>query len=34
MSPETVDKLKEVFTPIAAKIGEGAQFGWEVVFKD
>lgn len=33
MNPETIDKLKEVFTPIAQKIGEGTQFGWEAVLK-
>jgi len=30
---QTIDKLKEVFEPIAEKIGQGAQFGWEVVMK-
>ena len=30
---QTIDKLKEVFQPIADKIGQGAQFGWEVVLR-
>ena len=31
MNEETLTKLQEIFTPVAQKIGEGAQFGWEVV---
>ena len=30
---QTIDKLKEVFTPIADKIGQGAEFGWEIVVR-
>lgn len=33
MSDETLDKLKVAFEPVAQKIGEGAQFGWEVVLR-
>ncbi len=33
MTPETITKLQEVFAPIAAKIGQGAEFGWEVVMR-
>lgn len=33
MSPEIIEQLKEVFTPVAMKIGEGAEFGWVVVMK-
>ena len=30
---ETLDKLKEVFTPVAEKIGQSAQYGWDVVIQ-
>ena len=30
---QTIDKLKEVFAPIAEKIGQGAEFGWQIVVK-
>ena|SRR3990167_6807207 len=30
---ETINKLKEVFAPVAEKIGQGAQYGWEIVLK-
>lgn len=30
---ETINQLKEVFAPVAAKIGVGAQYGWEVVVR-
>jgi ABC-type polysaccharide/polyol phosphate export permease len=30
---QTIEKLKEVFAPIAEKIGQGAQYGWEIVIK-
>ena len=33
MSEDIITQLKEVFTPIASKIGEGAEFGWIVVVK-
>lgn len=33
MNTEIIDKLKEVMTPIAEKIGEGAEFGWITVLK-
>ena len=33
MNPETIEKIKEVFAPIADKIGQGSQYGWEVVMK-
>lgn len=33
MSEDIITQLKEVMTPIALKIGEGAEFGWEVVMK-
>lgn len=33
MNPETIEKLKEVFAPIALKIGEGAEYGWTVIIK-
>lgn len=33
MNEDIIVKLQEVFTPIAAKIGEGAEFGWEVIMK-
>jgi len=28
-----VEELKTVFAPVAAKIGEGAEFGWDVVLR-
>ena len=31
MNPETITKLQEIMAPVASKIGEGAEFGWEVV---
>lgn len=33
MNPETVIAIKEALTPIAEKIGQGAEFGWEVVVR-
>lgn len=33
MNPETIEKIKEVMLPVAEKIGQGAQFGWEVVLR-
>jgi len=30
---QIIEQLKEVFTPIAAKIGQGAEFGWEIVIR-
>lgn len=30
---ETIDAIKEALTPIADKIGQGAEFGWEVVVR-
>jgi len=30
---QTIDKLKEVMLPVAEKIGQTAQYGWEVVVK-
>src|SRR4030042_5744446 len=30
---EIINKLQEVFTPVAQKIGEGAEFGWDVVMR-
>lgn len=31
MTPETIDQLKELFAPVAEKIGEGAGAGWDVL---
>jgi len=31
MTPETVSAIQKALEPIAAKIGQGAQFGWETV---
>ncbi len=31
MSPDTVQAIQTALAPVAAKIGEGAQYGWEVV---
>jgi hypothetical protein len=33
MNTETVDAIKDALVPIAAKIGQGAEFGWSVVVK-
>lgn len=33
MNPETITKLQEIMSPVAQKIGEGAEFGWSVVIK-
>lgn len=33
MNEQTLEKLKEIFTPIASKIGQTADFGWEVVMR-
>lgn len=33
MNPETINAIKEALTPIAEKIGQGAEFGWEVVLR-
>ena len=33
MNEQTITQLKEFFTPVAEKVGEGAEFGWEVVMK-
>lgn len=33
MSPETVDAIQKALQPVADKIGQGAQFGWEVVLR-
>lgn len=30
---ELITKLQEVFAPVAAKIGTGAEYGWMVVMK-
>ena len=31
MTPETVKAVADAFAPVAQKIGEGAQYGWQVV---
>ncbi len=33
MSPETVQAIQTALAPVAEKIGQGAQFGWESVLK-
>lgn len=33
MSDNTITKLQQIFAPIAAKIGQGAQYGWDVVMR-
>lgn len=33
MSPETVQAIQKALEPIAAKIGQGAQYGWAIVVK-
>lgn len=31
MNADTINAIKEAFVPIAEKIGQGADYGWEVV---
>ena len=31
MSPDTVSAIANAFAPVAAKIGQGAQYGWDIV---
>jgi hypothetical protein len=33
MTPETIQAIKEALQPVAAKIGQGTEFGWEVVVR-
>ena len=33
MDTETIDKLEEVFAPVAERIGQGAEFGYSVVLR-
>jgi len=33
MNQEIIDQLKGIFTPVAEKIGQGAEFGYEVVIR-
>lgn len=33
MNTETIKQISAVFQPVAEKIGQGAQYGWEVVLK-
>lgn len=33
MNQETVNAIKEALVPVAEKIGQGAEFGWEVVVR-
>lgn len=33
MNPETINAIKEALAPIAAKIGQGAEYGWEIVMR-
>lgn len=33
MSPETINAIKDALAPIAAKIGQGAIYGWDVVVR-
>ncbi|MDE2102080.1 MAG: hypothetical protein KGL39_32845 [Patescibacteria group bacterium] len=33
MTPETVTAIQTVLAPVAEKIGQGAQFGWETVVR-
>lgn len=33
MNPETIDKIKEALIPVAEKIGQGAEYVWEVVVR-
>lgn len=31
MNPETIESIKSVLSPVAEKIGQGAEYGWEVL---
>lgn len=33
MTPETIQKIKEIMAPVAEKIGQGAEFGWVTVLR-
>lgn len=33
MSPETINAVKDLLTPVAEKIGRGADHGWDVLVK-
>lgn len=33
MNTETVNAIKDALAPIAAKIGQGAEYGWDVVVR-
>lgn len=33
MNEQTINQIKELLAPIGEKIGQGAEFGWEVVMK-
>ncbi len=33
ISAETVNAIKDALAPVAAKIGEGAEYGWEVLVR-
>lgn len=31
MTPETINGIKEALAPVAEKIGQGAEYGWEIL---
>lgn len=31
MTPETIDSIKEAMAPVADKIGQTAEYGWEIL---
>lgn len=33
MNEQTINQIKELLAPIGEKIGQGAEFGWEIVVK-
>lgn len=33
MNPETISAIQSALAPIAEKIGQGAQYGWEIVVR-
>lgn len=31
MTPETIESIKQTLAPVAEKLGQGAEYGWEVL---
>lgn len=33
MTPDTINAVKEALLPVAEKMGQGAEYGWEIIVK-